>query len=549
MPRLSSFDDVRRGQQTPKADKLPVGVDDGLIGTTIDGRYVVRRFIGRGGMGSVYEGEQLTLSRKVAIKVMARELVGSERDRFRREARLASRVIHEHVVQVYDVSTTPTGEEVIIMEYVEARDLGALLDEGGALEPTRAIAITRAMLSALTAIHELGIVHRDIKPSNVLLARRGSDTDFVKLVDFGIARGGGEASLTSTGHVVGTPQYMSPEQFRGSAVDARTDLYAVGITLFAMLAGRVPFDGGTAEIGMKQVYEQPPEIRTLRPDVPPHLASTVMRALAKNPADRFASAAEFAEALTAPVMPTPARKRLWPWLLAGATIAAGGVLGAVFARRAHAPVAAPMRDGATADARVIDARAIDAPAIDAAAIDAAAIDAPAIDAPIRGDAGTTRRPPKGEHVASKPAGNCQCIPTSGPDILPLCPQKGRPLCRCDDEKGQSLCASKLTSCSEADLESAERRTACANAISARCAEPGWDWFTRPGKQDDPCSGYHVYDRAEGAGPRDIKKTGHLECDACPGANTRTYHGAVGAPCAGYYWRSGQPLEGTLQHCE
>ena len=524
-------------------------VDDSLIGTTIDGRYVVRRFIGRGGMGAVYEGEQRALARKVAIKVMARELVGAERERFRREARLASRVMHEHVAQVYDVSTTATGDEVIIMEYVEGRDLGALIDEHGSLPPDRVIAIARAMLAALAAIHDQGIVHRDVKPSNVLLARRGSDTEFVKIVDFGIARGAGEVSLTNTGHVVGTPQYMSPEQFRGGPVDARTDLYAVGVTLFVMLAGRVPFDGGTAEIGMKQVYEQPPDLRTLRPELPAPLAAAVMRALAKNPDDRFASAAAFSAALTEPVHRRREKPRLWPWLLAGA-ILAGGAIGGVLARRAHAPAAvvpAASRDAASRDAAIAgpprDAAVVDAAAvIDAAVVDAGAV----IDAAVV-DAGAGRRPPKS--ALSKPSGVCECIPTTAADITPLCPQKGRPLCRCDDDKGQSLCPAPLVPCQEADNDGSARQASCENAVSARCAEPGWNRFSKPGKQDEPCAGFHVYDRSEGYGPRDIKKPGHLECDACPGAETHAYRGVLGAPCSGFYWRSAAPLEGTLQHCE
>ena len=503
---------------------------DTLLGTTIDGRYLVKRFIGRGGMGAVYEGEQVALGRRVAIKVMTRDLADAYRERFRREARLASRVIHEHVAQVFDVSTTPDGHELIVMEYVEGRTLGDVMDEGP-LDPTRAIAITRAMLVGLAAIHDQGIVHRDIKPGNVMLTTRGSDREFVKIVDFGVARGGGEASLTNTGHAVGTPHFMSPEQFRGGNVDLRTDIYAVGVTLFAMLAARMPFTGDTAELGAQHVFEDAPSLDAVRPGLPPWLVAAVARALAKAPADRFANARDFAAALA----PPRKRRRRWPWALVLAAIVAGGAVGAYFARRST-----PAETPVVADAAVSDAAVVDAAVVDAAVVDAAV-----------GDAGiiVTKSGQKVRAATSKPSGMCHCIPTKGPDNIPLCPSKGTPLCRCDDDNGFSLCATKLIPCDPHEKYEPERDRACSNWRRLRCPDLGWKRFTKPGKQGEACVGYHIVRDLDGPEPLDAKHTGHLECDTCPSANTRIFRGAAGSPCTGYYWHTGEQMQGTLQQCE
>ncbi|MBL9018602.1 MAG: serine/threonine protein kinase, partial [Myxococcales bacterium] len=277
--------------------------DDPRIDQTLDGRYVLRRRIGKGGMGVVYEAEHLALERRVAVKLIAPHEAAAAPsgfvERFRREARLASRIAHEHLVHIYDVGTHE-GSEYLVMELVVGRDLRDEL-VAGALSFARAASIMRQLLSALAAIHDAGIVHRDIKPANVMLTTHGDERDYVKLMDFGIARGLEDTNLTKTGHVVGTASFMAPEQLRGKPVDHRSDLYAAGVTLFAMLAGRLPFDGNTAEVAGAHVFQAPPSLLALRPGTPPALAAVVERALAKSPDDRFADARAFAAALASAI--------------------------------------------------------------------------------------------------------------------------------------------------------------------------------------------------------------------------------------------------------
>ena len=269
---------------------------DPLIGHKIDGRYLVRRLVGRGGMGAVYEADHLGLDRRVAIKFVSDADADKElRARFRQEARAASRVVHEHVVQIYDVGLDEHDRDFIVMEYVEGRDLRHVLDDGP-LEPVRAIAIVRQLLAGLHAIHEAGIVHRDIKPANILLAH--GDRDFVKIMDFGIAkslRAEVAQTDTGTGRVIGTPEYMSPEQLAGHEIDRRSDLYAVGVTLFSLVAGKMPF--GNTSARLEALGGPVPSLDAARPGLPPLLIAAVERAMANAPADRFADALAFADAL------------------------------------------------------------------------------------------------------------------------------------------------------------------------------------------------------------------------------------------------------------
>ena len=272
--------------------------DDPLIGRTIDDRYLVRRLLGRGGMGAVYAADHLGLDKPVAIKFVVHH--GTDRTvraRFRQEARAASKVVHEHVVQIFDVGDDDE-LDYIVMEYVEGKDLKAVLAEG-LFDPARAVAVIRQVLLGLSAIHEAGIVHRDIKPANILVTTRRPD--FIKIMDFGIAKrlGGTELAQTDTGtgRVIGTPQYMAPEQLAGDELDHRADLYAAGVTLFAMVTGTVPF-AGTSASKLGDVLNTPaPSLESVRPDLPPELVAAVARALETYPDDRFANAQAFAEAL------------------------------------------------------------------------------------------------------------------------------------------------------------------------------------------------------------------------------------------------------------
>jgi eukaryotic-like serine/threonine-protein kinase len=263
------------------------------------GRYQLRRLLGEGGMASVYLAYDSVLERQVAIKTLHSELGREQsfRERFRREAQAVAKLSHTNIVSVFD-----TGEDrldgammpYIVMEYVEGRPLGDLLQEDiaghGAMPAQNALRITADVLAALDTSHEVGLVHRDIKPGNVMVTGRG----VVKVMDFGIARAmqSGVTSMTQTGMVVGTPQYLSPEQALGRAVDARSDLYSVGIMLFQLLTGRLPFDADSPlAIAYAHVQENPAAPSSINRSVTPAMDALVARALRKNPNERFPSAA------------------------------------------------------------------------------------------------------------------------------------------------------------------------------------------------------------------------------------------------------------------
>jgi len=265
-------------------------------GTIVDGRYSVRHRVGAGGMAEVYCAEDLQLGRKVALKLLYGRFAEDEEflERFRREASSAAGLQHQNVVSVYD-----RGEyedtAYIAMEFVDGRTLKTVVTEEGPLPPARAIELTTQILRAARFAHKRGIIHRDFKPHNVIV----DVDDRAKVTDFGIARAGA-SDMTQTGSIMGTAQYLSPEQAQGLPVSAQSDLYSIGILLFELLTGRVPFEGDSAvAIALKQVSETPPRPSVLNPAVSPELESVVLRALEKEPAQRFADADEFADALEA----------------------------------------------------------------------------------------------------------------------------------------------------------------------------------------------------------------------------------------------------------
>ncbi|NGN67822.1 serine/threonine protein kinase [Streptomyces sp. A7024] len=272
-------------------------------GSVGGGRYQLQRLLGEGGMASVHLAHDSVLDRQVAVKTLHHELGrdASFRERFRREAQAVARLSHPNVVSVFDTGEdTLDGAQVpyIVMEYVDGQPLRSVLDadvrQYGAMPTDKALKITADVLAALGASHEMGLVHRDIKPGNVMMTRRG----VVKVMDFGIARAmqSGVTAMTQTGMVVGTPQYLSPEQALGRGVDARSDLYSVGIMLFELLTGRLPFDADSPlAIAYAHVQEEPPTPSALNQTVPPQVDTLVARALSKNPNDRFPSADEMAE--------------------------------------------------------------------------------------------------------------------------------------------------------------------------------------------------------------------------------------------------------------
>ncbi|MFI8517523.1 protein kinase [Streptomyces sp. NPDC085481] len=268
-------------------------------GSVANGRYQLRDLLGEGGMASVYLAYDSALDRQVAIKTLHTELGREQsfRERFRREAQAVAKLSHTNIVSVFD-----TGEDTldgavmpyIVMEYVEGQPLGSVLGADiqsyGAMPADKALKVTADVLAALETSHEMGLVHRDIKPGNVMMTKRG----VVKVMDFGIARAmqSGVTSMTQTGMVVGTPQYLSPEQALGRGVDARSDLYSVGIMLFQLLTGRLPFDADSPlAIAYAHVQEEPALPSSVNRSVTPAMDALVARALKKNPNERFPSAA------------------------------------------------------------------------------------------------------------------------------------------------------------------------------------------------------------------------------------------------------------------
>ena len=295
------------------------------------GRYVLRRLLGQGGMAAVHLAHDTVLDRPVAVKTLHTDL-GREpsfRERFRREAQAVARLSHPNIVAVYDSGedTDADGATVpyIVMEYIEGTSLSEILREGieqhGAMPADRALGIVADVLAALAASHERSLVHRDIKPGNVMVTPKG----VVKVMDFGIARAlqSGVTSMTQTGMVVGTPQYLSPEQALGRTVDARADLYSVGCLLFELLTGRLPFDGDTAfSIAYKHVQEQPPAPSSINRAISPAVDALVARALRKDPAHRFPTA----EAMREEVLRAASGEggRVTPLVIGGGPSAAPG---------------------------------------------------------------------------------------------------------------------------------------------------------------------------------------------------------------------------------
>jgi beta-lactam-binding protein with PASTA domain/predicted Ser/Thr protein kinase len=266
-----------------------VAVTDPLIDTLFDGRYRIERKLGAGGMANVYLAEDQELGRRVAIKILNDRHANDEQfvERFRREAKNAAALSHPNIVSIYDRGEAE-GTYYIAMEYLDGRSLKELIVGRGPAPVNVAVEYARQILSALRFAHRHGIVHRDIKPHNVLVDNEGR----VKVTDFGIARAG-TSQMTEAGSIVGTAQYLSPEQARGAPTDQRSDLYSLGIVLYELLTGEAPFEGDTpVEIAMRHLSTVPEPPSSLRPDLPRALDLVVMRALAKDPEDRYQSAEE-----------------------------------------------------------------------------------------------------------------------------------------------------------------------------------------------------------------------------------------------------------------
>ncbi|MBC7252680.1 MAG: Stk1 family PASTA domain-containing Ser/Thr kinase [Actinobacteria bacterium] len=320
-----------------------------MLGKIFNQRYRLKEKLGSGGMADVYLADDLLLEREVAVKVLHPQYAADPAyiQRFRHEAQAAANLNHPNIVNIYD-----WGNEgdlyYIVMEYVEGRDLKEVLRGEGRILPERAAEITAEVCAALQFAHRHNLVHRDIKPHNIFLTNMGQ----VKVMDFGIAREGNGSGFTQTGVVMGTPQYISPEQAQGRPVDGRSDIYSLGVVLYEMLTGRVPFDDpNPVTVAYRQVREDPIPPSVIDPEIPPALEAVVMKAMAKNPANRYQTAQEmkadllrFLEGMpvtATPVLPgasaqasataaEPRRRVPWGWIAAGAAVFLA-VLGVVLA--------------------------------------------------------------------------------------------------------------------------------------------------------------------------------------------------------------------------
>src|SRR5687768_2174740 len=264
-----------------------------MVGQKV-GKYNVVSRLGRGGMGTVYKAVDETLGREVAIKCLNSDLTESEvLKRFRAEAVALARLNHPNIATIFEL-TEYEGQLLMVMEFVRGETFEKVSARLGAMPVDRAVGLCSQVLDALSHAHREGIVHRDLKPANLMLA----DSGLVKVMDFGLARMAGTEHLTNDGYMVGTPAYMSPEQVLAHEIDGRADLYAMGVVLYRMLTGQLPFkaDSGIA-MAQKQMYDQPTPVRQLRMELPAAAEDIITRALAKRPEDRFQNADQFKAAL------------------------------------------------------------------------------------------------------------------------------------------------------------------------------------------------------------------------------------------------------------
>ncbi|MEK7239938.1 MAG: serine/threonine-protein kinase [Gemmatimonadota bacterium] len=334
-----------------------------LMGTVVADRYHILKKLGEGGMGQVYLAEHVKMGRKSALKVMN---PGMNQDadaiaRFNREAANASRLNHPNICAIYDFGETPDGLIYLAMEFIEGQSLSSLVEKSGALPPARAASIIHQSADALQVAHDAGIVHRDLKPDNIMIARNRDGTDLAKVVDFGIAKAHSSDAqkVTKTGLVVGTPEYMSPEQLSGDKLDGRSDIYSLALVAFNCLTGTLPFAGSSAQEAMiARLIEQPKSLAEMRPDVtwPDEVQRVMNKALERDANERYQSAAQFGRELWAACesMPSTVASEAGTQVISAPV--AGGAGGNVPATRVAGSgdrgktVAAPAKGGAPAGA-------------------------------------------------------------------------------------------------------------------------------------------------------------------------------------------------------
>jgi tRNA A-37 threonylcarbamoyl transferase component Bud32 len=366
---------------------LQAAADDPYLGATIDNRYKIEAILGEGGMGVVYRCRHTIIDKKVAMKVLRADLARDREvtERFLNEAKAASAIGNPHIIDISDFGQLPDGSTYFVMEHLDGSPLSDLVGDGGPVGVPRILYIARQLSEGLAAAHNANIVHRDLKPDNIFLINRGTEKDFVKILDFGIAKvSTGEGKLTRAGAVFGTPHYMSPEQAAGAPIDHRCDIYSLGVILYELASGKVPFDADNfMGILTQHMYKAPVPIRALVPqpqDVPPGLEAIVLKCLSKRPEQRYQSMEELIDdldrtlqgtipaavtemmersagfnvpadyfqkaAMPAPVPATPGGgpvpKNRWP-LFAGlaGVMAAVGIVVAIFARSMLSTAAPP----------------------------------------------------------------------------------------------------------------------------------------------------------------------------------------------------------------
>jgi len=314
---------------TPASDDAPADVS--LVGKTLSNKYKVVKLLGEGGMGAVYLGEQPLGGgvRKVAIKTLHSHLSNDKKisDRFRREIGTVMGLEHQNTIRIYDEGKTDQGVLYYVMEFIQGTSLADLIEKGGALDPARTEKILSQICGSLAEAHSHGIVHRDLKPDNVVLSERAGQKDFVTVLDFGIAKRSSEEDkneqkLTQQGMVLGTPPYMSPEQFMGKPIDARSDIYSLAIMVYEMLTANLPFQANTAwEWATQHMTAPPRDIDTMpfHERISPRMKDALRKGLAKSPDDRFATVGDFFDAFSgaAPIAPRAGTEPAMPAAPAG----------------------------------------------------------------------------------------------------------------------------------------------------------------------------------------------------------------------------------------
>ncbi len=282
----------------PSPPPRPMSAGALLPGDVLANRYRIQRLLGKGGMGAVYLAHDEVLGDVVALKVISSAWAADESamvERFKREAAAARKVSSPNVIRIHDLGEARPGLLYLSMEYVQGRTLADVIGARGLVPVADCVDILGQICTGLAAAHDAGVIHRDLKPGNVLVGERNA----VKIIDFGLAKATAAEGMTATGMLMGTPYYMSPEQVRGRRVDAASDIYSLGALAYHLVTGRPPFSGENAiAVGFAHLSEMPPPARQIRPEIPAELDQTITRALAKEPADRPHSAAEFKSAMT-----------------------------------------------------------------------------------------------------------------------------------------------------------------------------------------------------------------------------------------------------------